>query len=135
MISSFFLILKAFVLTIAVILVMQIQVGQTTIERKSEAWLRTSPFVSQLQQVADGGMIVLDKLLGSIHQTLDRSESKSSNSFAQDVEPGKRHLRMKLERSKEYLKEKTAAAKSYVKKNVEQIESDYLAEEYELEEE
>ena len=42
---------------------------------------------------------------------------------------------MKLERSKEYLKEKTAAAKSYVKKNVEQIESDYLAEEYELEEE
>jgi len=46
--------IKTFVLTVAIVLAMQIQVGERTIESHALAWVQTSPLVQPLNRVAQG---------------------------------------------------------------------------------
>lgn len=133
MISSFFLVLKAIVLTVVIVLLMQIRVGDQTLEQKSEAWLKNSNYISYLQEAADGGMILFDQALNKLDEVLDRQKTITSEaSSIISTEPETRADRLKLKRSKEFIQEKAQEAKSFVKKNVEDLQEDYLADEYGL---
>jgi hypothetical protein len=52
-------VLKAFVATIAIVFVMQIQVGNESLETKADFWIHTSSVPKYLQGVADGAVKAL----------------------------------------------------------------------------
>jgi hypothetical protein len=56
--GEFFFVLKTMVFTIALILCLQIKIGQTTIEQRSLTWMRQSIAIDALRGVADGAVSV-----------------------------------------------------------------------------
>lgn len=49
-----FFVLKTFILTVAVILAMQVQLGERTIESHAQQWIESSAVVAPLNAVAKG---------------------------------------------------------------------------------
>mgnify|MGYP006908292115 CR=1 FL=1 len=124
-----FFIFKSLALTIAIVIVFQIKVGETNLEQKTMLWVQSSPLVAPLQEVADGGLKVLretwKKLFGQIN-------SKFFQSVDSENTPGKRSLGLQLERSRQYLSKQTEKAKQYSKQKAEESANrlqEYLNEE------
>ena len=111
--SDLFFVFKMLIMTTVVVFFMQIQIGKQTLEKHSLAWIRTSPLIGQLQEVADGAVILITKIYGE-------ATAKLSSSFRSRIDPnnqpGNRHLNLKLERSKEYIQKKAREAKEKVTK-------------------
>lgn len=86
--SEFFFFMKLFLLTIALVLVMQIQVGERSLESHAMGWVQTSALVQPLNSIAVGGAKVIKdltaKISGSVSQNSGKKkkeEKKSSSSF------------------------------------------------------
>ncbi len=107
-----FFILKMIVITFALILTMQIQVNDRTLEERSLAWIRTSPIIEELQKVADAGVIGARKMWGTLTSQFGDNVFKG---FKSEDKPGNR-LRATWERSKTYIEEKSREAQEKVKK-------------------
>ena len=60
-------VLKSFVVTVAVLFLMQIRVGNSTVERKTLAWMRQSVVVDGLRYVADGAVTLTSKGYKAVH--------------------------------------------------------------------
>lgn len=52
--GELFFTVKTFILTGAIILCLQIEIGESTLEEKAEDWVRTSPVTKSLNKVARG---------------------------------------------------------------------------------
>ena len=100
--SELFLIAKAMFLTIVVVIVLQVKVGDYTLEEKAKIYALNSPMAGPLMEVAQGGAKVVtqgwSRLLGLMGNNI-------SDFFNSDSTPGKRSLDVGLERSTRYLKE------------------------------
>lgn len=134
-------VLRAFILTVIAILILQIKVGgEETLEQRSEAWIRGSGLVDHLQDVADGAVVVIyrayDKIGAFIDEKLAGTPLASAQTDDQKLDqPGERHKNFRLERSKEFIKEKAGQAKDILEEKVETFQDQYLEEELPLEEE
>ena len=100
--SEIFFILKSFFLTLVVIIIMQVKVGENTIEEKTLQWIESSPMVSPLQEVASGGVKVVQQAWKAVFGSLN---SKFFSAVKDKNLPGKRDLNFVLERSQEYLRD------------------------------
>ena len=69
--------LKTFVLTVAIVLVMQIQVGEASLETHTMSWVQTSAIVAPINAVADGGAKVVRDFITYIHSKLDKKKDKN----------------------------------------------------------
>src|SRR5437660_226214 len=58
MIKDFFFVLRLFAITIVVVLLMQVKVGQKTVDDHFSGWLKSSAFVDYVQEAVDGGLIL-----------------------------------------------------------------------------
>ena len=96
--GDIFFFVKMIVMAAFFILVMQIRIGQQTIEERSMVWLKESSMVVPLQEVADGGVVALSKVW-------DHVVNNTGDLFNSENIPGKRTLGIKLERSKAYVRE------------------------------
>ncbi len=68
--SDILFFLKTFALTLAVVLVMQIEVGQRSIESHALAWVHTSPAVAPLNSAAKGAARLLRDGYDSLKKNL-----------------------------------------------------------------
>jgi hypothetical protein len=68
--------LKTFVLTVAVVLVMQIQVGESSLESHTMSWVQTSAIVAPINAAAEGGAKVVRDFITYVHAQLDKRKGK-----------------------------------------------------------
>lgn len=73
---DFLFFVKTFCLTIVLVVLMQIQVGQSSIESHALGWVQHSAVVSPLNQTAHGAAQLIRDLTGYISQSLKKKESK-----------------------------------------------------------
>ncbi len=97
-----FFVLKVLVITFVVVMLMQIRVGQLTLEERASVLIQDSWLTGQVQNVGDG----LQKVLGQVTGSLGK---KVSAVFKKEEAPSERNI-IKLERSATYKKEAEAKA-------------------------
>ncbi|NJL24369.1 MAG: hypothetical protein HC902_03800 [Calothrix sp. SM1_5_4] len=85
---DFMFFVKTFFLTVAVVLLMQIQVGDRTIETHAIGWIQNSALVSPLNTAAQGGAKMFKDLIARISGGVEKNvaknkkeEKSSSSSF------------------------------------------------------
>ncbi len=105
-------VIRMVIMTLALILTMQIQINNKTLEERSLAWIRTSPYVDELQKIADAGVIGVRKLWGNITSLYSDGVFKG---FKSEDRPGNR-LKASWERSKTFIEEKSREAKEKMQK-------------------
>lgn len=71
--NDFVFFLKLFGLTIVMVLLMQIQVGEQTIETHAMGWVQTSILVHPLNSVAHGGAKLVRDISHSVHGAIERN--------------------------------------------------------------
>lgn len=91
---------KSLALTVFIVLLLQIKVGDSTVEEKAVFWFRSSPMVEPMQKVVDGGVKVLKTTFGKVTGLFDWKLREQ----IQD-KPGNRDLKFRLERSRQYIRE------------------------------
>ena len=107
--GEIFLIVKAMVLTVVVVIVMQVKVGDYTLEEKAKIYALNSPVAEPILEVAKGGAKVVTHGWSKL---LSLMGSNVSDFFNGDRVPGKRTLSVELERSKKYLRQAAEKAKN-----------------------
>ncbi|MEZ4873476.1 MAG: hypothetical protein R2827_14800 [Bdellovibrionales bacterium] len=119
MIGDFLFFLKTLIMTFIVILVLQIKVGELTLEQKAAHWARQSSLVEPIQEVAHGGLLIVRDGWRKLYGLLS---GEAQEIFKSEEAPGNRSLGITLERSKEYFKEKASKAKAAAKEQSEIME-------------
>jgi hypothetical protein len=56
MLRDIFFVLKMFVVTVLVVLVMQIHIGEKSVEDHFHSWVKHSAFIDYVEEAVDGGM-------------------------------------------------------------------------------
>ena len=120
--SELFFIIKSFVLTILIVILMQVKVGETTIEEKTLMWIESSPVVLPLQEVVEGGVKVARETWKTVFGNLN---SKFFNSVKEKNTPGKRDLNLVLERSQEYLRNQADKLKEKAKETAQAAQESF----------
>ena len=99
--GNIFYVLKIGIVTVLVIVIMQINIGQETLENKAENFIRQSSIMEPIRQVADGGFVVAKNLYRKVVESID---SVVTQQFRSENAPGKRKL-VELKRSLAFQKE------------------------------
>ncbi len=107
--GELFFIAKSIFLTVVVIVVFQVKVGDTTLEEKTLHWIESSPAVVPIQEAASGGVKAIRESWKILFGHLN---SKFFNSVEQKNTPGKRDLHLTLARSEDYLREQARKLKA-----------------------
>lgn len=90
--SDFVFFLKLFLLTVALVLVMQIKIGERSFESHAMGWVQTSPLVQPINTAAHGGAKVIKDLTEAVNGAIahnskkHKKEEKKSSSFRWDHE-------------------------------------------------
>lgn len=99
MMGDIFFGLRMFAITLAMVVALQIKVGDETIERISLAWIGSSSVVASLRDVSNGGIKALSQAYRWAAGSVD---AKINRAFRSEAEPGVRSLGLTLERSEGY---------------------------------
>ena len=106
---------RTLVFTLVVVILLQVKIGEFTLEQRAIDWYRSSSVTQPVQQVADGGAKIVRDAVNKIANILKVDLfSKVSN------RPGNRDLGVRIERSKEYLRERTRAAAQRIQEELEE---------------
>ena len=97
-------VLKSFVVTIAILFLMQIRVGNSTVERKTLAWMRQSVVVDGLRYVADGAVSITSKGYKAAHALVSSPNGSSPNGSSTTAEAS-RGYSWEIKRSDAYTKQ------------------------------
>lgn len=73
--------IKTFVLTVAIVVAMQIQVGERTIENHAMSWVQTSPLVRPLNHAAHGAAKMWNDLLARAREQAQNAKRKIARQF------------------------------------------------------
>jgi hypothetical protein len=74
---------KLFCLTVALVLVMQIQVGDASLETHAMSWIQSSLLVAPLNKVARGGAKMVRDLSLAVHSSIDKNTGKKKKEVPQ----------------------------------------------------
>ncbi len=99
--GNLFYIVKMILITIALILVMQIEVDHKTIESHAESFIQQSQIMSPVRDIAQGGFRFFKVAYHNVGKTVDSFFTKN---FRSENAPGKRKL-VELKRSLGFEKE------------------------------
>lgn len=72
-----FFFIKTFILTIAVVLVMQIQVGDQSLESHAMSWVQSSPVAAPLHGVARGASKMVNDVTQRVTEVIHDNVSKN----------------------------------------------------------
>lgn len=96
---------KMAVISFVIVVLMQIRIGDDTIEQHAYGWIQTAAPVLFLREIAEGGLMAAHDGWARLTSNI---KSKYWEKFDSDKLPGRRHLDVGLERSKVYLDEQNA---------------------------
>lgn len=99
--GNIFYVLKIGIVTLVIVLIMQINIGQNTVENHAEMFIRKSSILEPVREVAEGGFIVLKNVYRKTASTIDTFVTEQ---FRSENAPGKRKL-FELKRSLAYQKD------------------------------
>lgn len=74
-----FFFLKTLMVTALVILALQLQVGQRSLEQHAMMFVNSSSFTAPLNQAAKGGAKLIRESVAAIHSKISSKESKNPN--------------------------------------------------------
>ena len=83
--NEIFFILKSLVITILLIMAMQIKVGNRTIEASCFHWLHESKVAAYIQDVADGGALLLQNTIKQVGDHIRNMGYDSTANESSDV--------------------------------------------------
>ena len=106
--SDIFFFIKIIILTSIFTILMQIKIGETTLEQKTEVMIKESYFGQTMVEVAQGAIHALRDVYKSL---LDNVDSKVTKELDQKNIPGHRSFGVELKRSKEFLSEQLKRGK------------------------
>lgn len=98
--GEIFFCIKMFFVTLFVVGLMQVKMGETTLEEKAYVWIKTSPFVSYLDEVAQGA---LASMRVGYREASSVLSDKAKETLDSTLAPGHRKFIPDFKRSKEYL--------------------------------
>lgn len=93
-------ILKSLAFTLLIVLLLQVKIGNDTLEDRAVFWFRSSPLVQPMQKVVDGGVKVLQQSFGKLTGLFDWNLKDQLRQ-----KPGNRDLNFQVERSRQYIRE------------------------------
>lgn len=99
--SHIFYVLKIGLITFIVVLVMQIEVSNRTIENHAESFIRKSSILEPIRQISEGAFIASKNAYRITIKTIDSFVTKQ---FRAENSPGQRKL-LEIKRSLAYQKE------------------------------
>lgn len=99
--------LKMAAVTFVLLIVMQIRVGDTTLEEHAHLWIQTSTPIMFLREVAEGGLSASYDAWSKVTSGI---KTKYWSKYDSNQTPGKRHLGIGLDRSDMYLEEQRIKA-------------------------
>lgn len=109
--SELFFFLKCFVMALVFIVLLQIRMGDSTLEDRAMSWVRQSSLVQPLQEVAQGGVTVIREGWKGL---ANKVGSKFNSTFSSDQFPGARSINLQWERSRAALREQVDRAKDHL---------------------
>lgn len=102
--------IQSLIMTLVVIVLLQIKIGEFTLEQRAVDWYRTSNVAAPIQEVAEGGARIVRDAVNKV------ADSLNFKLFEQVKDrPGQRDMKFRLERSKQFLEEKTRQAAQKIK--------------------
>jgi hypothetical protein len=101
-VNDFIFAVRMLLITTVIVVLMQIRVGEYSIEARTENWIKTAPSVVVLREVAEGGLLVVHDAWSSLMSNIN---SKYSKKFDPETVPGEREIKLGLKRSEAYLDE------------------------------
>lgn len=107
--GDLFFLIRTVIMTFTLVFLMQIKVGEQTLEQRSMLWIQESVFVDSLQEVAGGAIKVMEQGLRSITLMFDK---KVTRLIDQSNEPGNRWTKFALKRSQAVLQEQEEKIKA-----------------------
>lgn len=111
--GNIFFTIKIAIITIVLILLMQIQVDNKTIEAHIESYVKTSMLISPIREVAHGGFAFFKS---GYHWTSKTVDSFFSKNFRSENSPGRRKL-TEIKRSLGFKKEQEKKQKTSSENN------------------
>tara|TARA_B100000749_G_scaffold280893_1_gene280413 strand:+ start:14237 stop:14719 length:483 start_codon:yes stop_codon:yes gene_type:complete len=108
MIGDILFFIKTIVMTLVVVVLLQVKIGEFTLEQRATQWARQSSVAKPIQDVAHGGLLALRDGWRHFYSLFSGEVQKVIGS---DEAPGKRNLGITFERSKKYFEEKSEKAK------------------------
>ncbi len=111
MIGDAFFIIKMLIFTMVVVVVLQVKVGDYTLEQRSLVFISQSELIKPVSEVAHGGVVAIKNGFSGF---VNLFHSKTSKFFNKENLPGHRSLGLQLKRSQKYIKEKTKEVKNSV---------------------
>ena len=119
--TDIFFVLKSLAITVVILILMQIKIGDSTMETKFHHWVNSAAVVAPLQEAADGGVALVKQAWNKVSKSFT---GKTFNFFKEENIPGKRVLGLKLQRSAEYIKEKAKLARIKAEEEAKEAASD-----------
>jgi uncharacterized membrane protein len=87
--SEVYFVLKAFAVTIVLVFVMQMKVGNSTIEERSLNWMHHSGAIESLRGVADGGVLAVTNGLHYVMQAAENLYEKQFGNHSSNSSSGR----------------------------------------------
>lgn len=111
----FIFVAKTLAVTLVLVVLLQIRIGETTLEQKAMFFIHDSPIVEPLREVADGSVRAIRN---GFRGFLDQLGQKGKSLWSSEDQPGKRSLGIQIERSQAYLKEQAQKVKEKVAEEI-----------------
>ncbi len=97
-------VLKIGIIAIVLVMLMQIKIGENTIENHAQAFIKSSFLTEPIREVSEGGFVVLRS---AYQGSIKLFDSLVSSRFRSDSAPGKRKI-TEIKRSSSFEKEQEA---------------------------
>lgn len=120
--GDIFFFIKMVVMTFFFVLLLQIRIGQFTLEERSLQWVKKSELIAPMEEVAQGGVVIIKRIWSEV---IGRMGNNVSEAFNRENLPGHRKLIPKIERSKRYLNEQLEKAENKIEDMKNQVVKDY----------
>lgn len=114
--SNLMFFVRCLFITAVFIILMQVRVGEITLEEKAMSWMSSSLVIEPIQQVADGAVKIIRD---SIRKVSSGFKTNFWQSISSEKSPGTRQMEFDLNRSKAYLEEKTRKATNSIRNEFE----------------
>lgn len=121
--GDLFFLIKTLIGTFVIVVLLQIKVGNSTVEHYVMDWIHNSEMAEPIQEAAHGGVVFIRESWKKLTAGIDTGFSKSLN---RDNIPGSRSLGISMERSKAYLREQAQRATDKIKAEVAEQSADEL---------
>jgi hypothetical protein len=107
--SELFFVVKTFIFSVIVVFLMQIKIGQSTIEQRSMKWIQQSDVVESLQAVAEGAVLAARQGAKTVSDLANGKIGSSEKKTAHSSSSGGSWFKIKHKRGQSEKSEKDEA--------------------------